>query len=273
LDLESYFISLFSKKYIGDDAAVVDGYIYSKDAFFEGVHFKREWLTPYEIATKAMLVNISDAVAMAAKPKYALLSVALPKDITKHEAKELARGFNDVASLWGIEIIGGDTISNTKIDITITLISKAKKPLYRKGLKSGDLLAFTGNVGQSAKELQKLFQGRKITKKSKFKTLKLPAEFIYKTRRFLRVGMDVSDGIYADIARMAKLNKTGFHFLQKLPKVIGCSGEEYEMIIGFDKRYKKAIIRYAKQTRTPLTIFAKAQRKSYKNRCKGHHFG
>ncbi len=108
MNLENYFISLFENKHIGDDGALIGSYVYSKDAFFENVHFQSSWMSYYQVARKAMLVNISDAVAMNAKPKYALLSVAMPNSITKSQMRELASGFKDVATEFGIEIIGGD---------------------------------------------------------------------------------------------------------------------------------------------------------------------
>ena len=118
MNLENYFISQFKNSYIGDDGALINGFVYSKDAFFENVHFKRKWMSYYQIASKAMLINISDAIAMNAEPVYALLSVAMPKNITKAQMRELVSGFKDAADKFGIEIIGGDTISNIKLDIT-----------------------------------------------------------------------------------------------------------------------------------------------------------
>jgi len=272
LNLENYFISLFNNNHIGDDAAVIDRYVYSKDAFFENVHFKKEWMSYYQIAKKAMLVNISDAIAMNAKPLYALLSVAMPKNMSKEAMLELANGFKDIAKCYNIEIIGGDTISNTKLDITITIISKTERVLLRKGVRRGYLLAYTGVLGRSAKELQRLFRGGKIHKKSKFIDIKLREAFVARASRELRAGMDISDGLFSDLEKILKINRQGVHFLQKVPKSAGCSGEEYEMLVAFDKRDKKALKRRAKQSRTELTIFAQASRSRYINRCKAHHF-
>ncbi len=272
MNLENYFISQFKSKHIGDDGALIGKSVYSKDAFFENVHFKTEWMTHYQIAKKAMLVNISDAVAMNAKPKYALLSVAMPSSITKAQMRELANGFKDVAKEFGIAIIGGDTISNTKLDITITIISEVVHPLLRKGLRSGDLLAYTGELGRSKKELQKLLRLGKIHKTSKFVNIQLRDEFVRRSRTLLHVGMDISDGLLSDLEKLAKVNSLGFDFIQKISKEVACSGEEYEMLVAFSPRNKKALLRRAQQTRTPLNIFAKAQRKKYINRCKAHHF-
>jgi len=110
MNKEDFFIKQFSNsKFIGDDGAVVpfegqgareegrEYFVYSTDAFFENVHFKREWMSLKQIARKAMLINISDAVVMNAVPKYALLTVAIPSSYSYGDLKELAKGFKEVA--------------------------------------------------------------------------------------------------------------------------------------------------------------------------------
>ncbi len=272
MNLENYFISQFSSRHIGDDGALIGTYVYSKDAFFENIHYKKKWLTYKQIAQKAMLVNISDAIAMNANPQYALLSVAMPKCMTKSDMQELADGFKSVALEYGIDIIGGDTISNTKLDITITIISTTDKPLLRSHVRDGYAFAYTGSLGKSARELKKLFNLGKIHKKSKFIDIQLRQDFIAKSQRILKAGMDISDGLFSDIQKITSLNKIGLKFTSKIAKSIACSGEEYEMLVAFDKRDLKALKRRALQTRTPLTVFAYATRNRYINRCKAHHF-
>ncbi len=272
MNLENYFISQFHNKHIGDDGAVIGEYVYSKDAFFENIHYKKEWLNYYDIAKRAMLVNISDAISMGAQPIYALLSVAMPKSMSKSDMKQLADGFIQTAQKYGIEIIGGDTIGNTKLDITITIISKVEKPLTRNGIKNGYLFAYTGSLGNSAKDLKRLLNGGKIHQKSRFINIQLRQQFVNKASRTLKAGMDISDGLYSDIEKLTDLNRIGIRFSQKLSKRIACSGEEYEMLVAFAPRDRNKMLRIAQQTRTKLTIFAKASRNRYTNRCKAHHF-
>ena len=272
MNLEKYFISQFTNKNIGDDGAYINGYVYSKDAFFGNVHFKQKWMTFYQIAQKAMLVNISDAIAMNADPKYALLSVAMPKDITKSQMRELVAGFEETAALYGVEIIGGDTLSNTKLDITVIIISITKKPLRRTTIRTGMLVGYTGVLGNSMKDLKKVFNLGHLHKNSKFVSLKLRYEFIRKSARVLKAGMDISDGLGDDLGKIASINKIGFKFFKSINKNILCSGEEYEMLVAFDKRDEKTIKRRAEQSRTQLTTFAQASRSRYTNRCKAHHF-
>ncbi|MEA2092149.1 MAG: thiamine-phosphate kinase, partial [Campylobacterota bacterium] len=97
-------------------------------------------------------------------------------------------------------------------------------------------------------------------------------KFIKECRRFLSSGMDISDGLFSDLGKLSSVNKVGFKFHQKISKTKACSGEEYEMLVAFDKRNKKALIRRAALTRTPLNIFATSARVRYASRCKAHHF-
>lgn len=274
MNVENYFISTFcsSKSRIGDDGAAIGEWIYSKDLFFENIHFKREWLTPYQIGYKAMIINISDAIAMNAVPKYALLGVAMPASMSLHQMDELSRGMRSAASQYGIEIIGGDTISNTKLDISITIISRATDPLLRRGLKRGDMIAYTGEIGESAKQLRYLMAGGAVHTKSRFVSPKLRQSFVSQARPLLRCGMDISDGLFSDIAKLCRVNRMGARFIKKIPKKIGCSGEEYEMLIAFSPRRLNALRRIAARNRTTITPVAYAVRGSYTNRCKAHHF-
>lgn len=272
MNKEDYFISGFNSSKIGDDGAIIEDWIVSKDAFFENVHFKKEWFRLNEISYKAMLINISDAIAMNAEPKYALLAVAVPSSLSRSELRELFSGFNRAAKEFGIEIVGGDTISNVKIDITVTILAKSKKPLERKGLKNGDLLAYTGELGSSKKALTSLLRSGSARKNSRFLSPVLRQGFVRKSASSLKCGMDISDGLFADLTKLSVVNKLGFDFEKPISKKLGCSGEEYEMLVGFSPRKRKKLIRLAASCRVKLTVFAKARRKNYKSKCKAHHF-
>jgi len=275
MNKEDFFIKQFKnshKNVIGDDGAVIGSNVYSMDAFFEDVHFKRDWMSLKQIAKKAMLVNISDAIAMNAVPKYALLSVAIPKSFSIDDLKELAKGFKSVAKKFGITIIGGDTISNIKLDISITIISKTKSPIFRKGLKKSDLLCFTGSLGSCKKDLESLLKGKKISKKSKFLKPKLNPEFFYEVSPYINCALDISDGLFFELERLSELNNLGFKFFNKISKEIGCSGEEYEILFSFSKKDEEKIRKIANKHEVKLNIFAKAIDGTYRGDCTNHHF-
>jgi len=269
---EDYLISKISSSYVGDDGAVIGDRVYSMDAFFEGVHFKREWMTLAQIARKAMLVNLSDAIAMNAQPLYALVTLSLPKDIELKEIDVIVESLHKVASEYGCEIIGGDTIAGERLDFSITIISETNYALTRKGLQEGDFLAYTGTLGESKKDLNRLFNGEKIPSNSKFIEPILRKEFIEKARNYLRTGMDISDGLFCDTNKMLKINNMGFELLKEISDEVGSSGEEYEMLIGFDPKNIDYLKEIAKETGTSLTIFAKIVNNNNYFNCLNHHF-
>jgi len=273
-ETEARFISTFSKRssVIGDDGAVIGNTVYSNDAFVEGTHFKREWMTLEQIAYKAMAVNVSDAVAMNAVAEKVLLAVEIPRNFSAKEVRRLSEGLSNAAAAFGCEIIGGDTVGGDRLAISVTVIARTTKPLYRRGIKTGDLIAHTGKVGASAKTLRYLLAGGTAHSASRFMRPQLRAGFVRDAARLLHAGMDISDGIFTDLSRLAKLNRTGFAFRRPLPKRYGCSGEEYEMLVAFAPRHKRALQHLARKHRLRLSIIAKAVRRGYRNPCKSHHF-
>jgi len=278
INKEDFFINEISaSSHNGDDGAYIDGFVYSMDAFFEDVHFKKEWvdnaqMSLKQIAYKAMLINISDAIVMNAKPKYALISLAFPKSLSLDEIKELASGFNKAADDFGVEIIGGDTIENHKIDISITIISKTKKPIFRKTLKEGDLLCYSGKLGGAKRDLKRLFRGEKIKKSSRFIKPKLRGEFFYEASKYISASMDISDGLFIDLKKLSKASNLGFEFLEPISDEVGTSAEEYELLLGVSPKHVKKLKSIAKKHKLKLTFFAKAIEGSYTNSYLDNHF-
>ncbi len=158
MDKERYIFEKFRSKLNGDDCAVIGERAYCKDLFVEGVHFRRGWLSLREIGAKAMLVNISDMIATNARAKYALLGLALPREISTREIDELCAGVSETAREWGIRIIGGDTISSDRIALSVSLIGKCKRPVFRSGARAGDLIAHTGELGSVGRDLAVLLR-------------------------------------------------------------------------------------------------------------------
>ncbi len=272
MDKEAYLISQMRSSYIGDDAALVEGMLYSMDAFFEGVHFKREWMSMAQIGRKAMLVNLSDAVAMNAKPKYALVTLSIPADLCEAEIAELSHSLQETAAEYGCEIIGGDTVGGEKLHLSIALVSQSDAPLLRKGLKPGDLLAYTGTLGESKRDLEALMRGEKIAADSRFYEPQLRAEFVAKARPYLHAGMDISDGLFCDTNKLLDINDLGMEILENINEDIGLSGEEYEMLVAFGAEDLEAVEQVARESGTTLNLFAKVTQNDRRFPCKSHHF-
>ena len=183
----------------------------------------------------------------------------------------MQKGFLKTAKKFKIKIIGGDTIQSDKIGISITLISKVKKPVFRTGLKKGHLLAFTGKLGQSLEGLKTL-KVRSFCKNHKFIKPKLQPKFFYEIAPKISCAMDISDGLSKDLSRLLKVNHLGVFMFKKLSKKELYSGEEYEILFGFDKKHKKELKKIAKKHKIKLNIFAKAVKGKYEFKGREHHF-
>jgi len=272
IDKEAYLIRQLRSPQIGDDAAVIDGMIYSADAFCEGTHFRREWMSPAQVGRKAMLVNLSDAVAMNADPRYALVTVMLPRDMEEKEIDELVEALESTAAEYGCEIIGGDTVGGEQLHLSITLISHSDAPLRRRGIEAGDLLAYTGTLGESKRDLEALMRGEKIPADSRFYEPTLRRDFVKVCRPYLKAGMDLSDGLYCDLNKLLLANGLGLEPMMDIPPEIGESGEEYEMLVAFAPEERERVEECARLTGTELTIFAIAAENDFRYPCKDHHF-
>ena len=120
---------------IGDDGVVLGDFVVANDAFFEGIHFKREWGSLDRIFRKAFLVNLSDIYAMNAIPQFALLTLCLPRHFK--EVTRLAQIIGECAKKHKIQIIGGDTLVGEKLHFSLTILGqRGHKTLLRKGIKS-----------------------------------------------------------------------------------------------------------------------------------------
>ena len=257
MNKEERIISLFSHRLNGDDGAILGDLCLSKDLFIEDVHFKRGWLSSYEIGTKAALVNLSDAFAMNATPRYALLGLALPKTMKDDEIKVLCAGIKDTCEAYDVKIIGGDTTSSDKIVISLSIIAKNRdKILYRKRAKLGDFVAFSGDLGRSLKGLKTLQNGGFVAKNSRFKAPLLRRDFIYKSARYLSSCMDISDGLLNDLPKLLKKHQR-VRLNRPLSKAELISGEEYELLFTFSPKNAAAVQNRAKKCRVKLNIIGK----------------
>lgn len=272
MDKEAFLISRLDSKYIGDDGAVIGEWVYSADAFCEGTHFLREWMSPRQIGRKAMLVNLSDAVAMNADPHYALVTLSIPRDMPEAEIAELAQSLQEAAAEYGCEIVGGDTVGGERLHLSITIVSRSEAPLLRQGLRVGDLLAYTGELGGTGRDLEILLSGGEVPPDSRFFEPVLRRVFVREARPWLRAGMDISDGLYCDTNKLLDANGLGMEAVQEIPPEIGQSGEEYEMLVAFAPGDRQRIEALAQKAGTSLTVFGRVADNGFRYPCHSHHF-
>jgi thiamine-monophosphate kinase len=233
---------------IGDDAAVLDvppgeQLITSTDASVEGVHFKRNWLSPAEIGGRAAAAALSDLAAMAASPLGLLLALGVPDD-WRDELAELAGGVGDVAAREGCPIVGGNITRARpgELSLTITVLGSTGAPLRRSGARVGDAVCVTGRLGGPGAALRDLLASR-VPSPAHLERFVSPVPRIREARWLAERGadaaIDISDGLLADARHLAVASGVTLVIdIDRVPCVDGvsptaavASGEEYELLL------------------------------------------
>jgi thiamine-monophosphate kinase len=195
----------------GDDGAVFTSekqVVACADVAVEGVHFKPEWSSLFEVGRKITAANLADICAMGGWPNFLLVTVVLTEKYLSG-ALDLAKGIAFEADLVGAQVIGGDLSTGAEFSISITALGETSKPLLRSGAKVGDSLYVSSLPGFSAAGLNLLEKGKKIYSELESRAVdqhKSPALDYLKYRDSyskLKSAIDVSDGLVSDATHLA----------------------------------------------------------------------
>jgi thiamine-monophosphate kinase len=207
---------------IGDDAAVVAGevrQVMTTDMAVEGVHFRTDWSTGFEIGRKVTAANAADILAMGGVPDYLLVAVALTGSESMEWVSDLAHGIKFEADLAGLQIIGGDTSRSEKVIISMTAVGHCANPVLRSGAKPGDGIYLSSLTGWSAAGLALLESKAPATTDAMKKALsefKSPTiDYGFDSSKATAL-CDISDSIIEQASQVAAASKVQLHFDEKL---------------------------------------------------------
>jgi len=268
---------------IGDDVAVVKTanktLLITTDILIEGVHFDRSWIDPWRLGKKALAVNLSDIAAMGGTPKYFLISLGLPEDLSLSFISSFYRGLKKEARRYDVDLLGGDTSLAQKIIINICLLGEGKKKglLFRKGARIGDDLFVTGTLGDAALGLRILqkkgwMRGAKgLIERQLSPTPRIQLGQAIAKRRLATAMIDVSDGLLIDTTHLleesgvgariweeciplSRLYQKWIHFYSKdLCQMALCGGEDYELLFTAPSEKRKKIADLAHSLNVPIS--------------------
>lgn len=278
---------------IGDDTAAlrVRGdrlLLVTCDIQLEGRHFLREKIAPRQLGRKALAINLSDIASMGGLPRYALVSLGLPKDLEVAWVDDLYEGLKEEGARFGTCIVGGNITSSSLILVDITLFGEVEEEflLRRSGAQVGDRLLVTGTLGASATGLAWLLQGDKAAGTGDVRQEEVaqvvaahltPTPRVKEGRaiaaaRLATAMIDLSDGLASDVAHICERSDVGVRVeAARLPispatKVVAQAlgrdpisfalfgGEDYELLLTAppDRAERLASIVW-QATGTPLT--------------------
>src|SRR5260370_14098687 len=214
---------------VGDDAAILDigsneVLLATCDAQVEDIHFRLRSTNPHDIGRRALAVNLSDIAAMGARPRFALISLLMPPTLDVGVLDGIYEGLREEAEQFDVALVGGNIARNAErliIDITLLGTGAWNRLLRRDSAKPGDAVMVTGSLGSAAAGL--------LVLEDEQLAAKIPSENLVGVLAALRTptprvaagqwlaqhdvttGMDVSDGLAADLSHICEASGVGAH--------------------------------------------------------------
>lgn len=209
-------------------------------------------MTLAEMARKSIVSCVSDFASKGIRPRYALISLALPRGISRKSVFGLASGFASASKEFGVKIIGGDVNEGKEIIIDVSMFGTGSRISRRGGAKVGDVVITTGPFGYASSGLKIILEGIKAEKgfakrcKGRVFLPKPRLEFGLQAARYFTSSMDSSDGLSTTLNDMSSISSRRF-VIDRIPTgkdVVGfarknkidptylvfCGGEEYEIV-------------------------------------------
>jgi thiamine-monophosphate kinase len=243
----------------GDDCAVVETpgrrnfLVFKTDCVVADVHFL-PMANALDVGWKAMMRPLSDFAATSAVPQFALITLIAPKQTKIEWVERLYRGLRRAAKRFKVSIVGGEMSSTPgPVVISVSVAGFVERDRYvsRQGGKVGDDLFVTGRLGGAMKQKHLKFVPR-------------IAESRWLTENFsIHAMMDLSDGLGADLPRLARASRVGFTVetenlrLARGTKIDDAisEGEDYELLFAVSPRDRNRLERKwrKKFRKLPLT--------------------
>jgi thiamine-monophosphate kinase len=194
-----------------------------------------------DVGWKAMMRPLSDFAATSAVPQFALITLIAPEQTKVEWVRRLYLGLRRAAKRFNVSIVGGE-ISSTPgpvvISVSVVGFVERDRGVSRRGGKAGDDLFVTGRLGGAVKQKHLHFIPRIV-------------ESRWLTRNFpIHAMMDLSDGLGADLPRLAKASRVGFAIeMENVPLTRGATmdnaiseGEDYELLFAVSPRDRDRLL-------------------------------
>ena len=227
-----------------------------------------------DAARKSIVSCVSDFAAKGVKPIFGIVSLTIPRKLSRSNIENLAKGYQGAAREFGLKILGGDTNEGKELVITFSLFGTTKKIVSRSGAKTDHVIITSGSFGYTGAGLSILLKNKKSSKKFRTKAKnavfkpKCRLLFGLKNQKHFSSSMDSSDGLSTTLNEMSKQSKKKFVItsmpsdndilefatLNKLNPndLVLNGGEEYEIVATASKSNLPKIKSHAKKHRIKL---------------------
>jgi thiamine-monophosphate kinase len=206
---------------VGDDTAVLrpppgEDLLVTTDVLVEGRHFERAWLTGRALGWRLAAVNLSDIAAMGGRPRYGVLSLALPRNLSAAYVRGIERGVRDHLAAHDAVIVGGNVsgIESTLVcDLTLVGTCARDKAWRRTCRPDRDAVVVAGFIGDSRAGLGLLRRNPRaagaLVRAYKKPVPRLDVSRLLAEDPAVHGAIDVSDGLSTDLIRVCEGSAAG----------------------------------------------------------------
>jgi thiamine-monophosphate kinase len=273
----------------GDDAAVLRpaagaDLVATTDAFVEGAHFLPGWCAPAAAGARLAQANLSDLAAMAARPRWALLSIGARPESEVEGLVALQSGLAAALGAAGAVLVGGNLTSVAGAAwYSLALLGECPRGAAwkRSGARPGDLVAVSGWPGRAGAGLRlarALGDGARAPQWAPL----LEAWLAPRARGGLALALrdtgavtaavDVSDGLAGDLVHLCEASGVGAvvdegswpadEALTRAAATLGMDGDalrfgpsdDYELILAVDPAARERCAVVARGAGVPLAF-------------------
>ena len=227
-----------------------------------------------DAARKSIVSCVSDFAAKGVKPIFGIVSLTIPKKLSRSNIESLARGFQRAAREFELKILGGDTNEGKELVMTVSLFGIAEKIVGRNSAKTNHVIITSGSFGYTGAGLSILLKNKKSSKKFNVKAknavFKPKSNLLFglKNKKHFSSSMDSSDGLSTTLNEMSSQSKKKF-VITTMPSendvlefaasnkldsndLILNGGEEYEIVATVNQSSLPKIKKYAKKHRIKM---------------------
>jgi thiamine-monophosphate kinase len=227
---------------IGDDAAIYrprpeEDLVFTTDMMHEDRHFLRRYRAA-DVGWKALCRGLSDIAAMGARPRFALLSLAVGPWVKPTWMDGFYDGFLALAAEHKVVLAGGDLgrAAHTAIDVVVCGSVPRGRALRRDGARPGDSIYVSGALGGGLLGLRS--PRRKEARARHLSPEPRVALGLWLQRKAIATAaMDLSDGLSSDLARLCRASGVSARLTGALPVFAGATeadalhgGDDYELL-------------------------------------------
>ena len=255
--------------------------VFKTDAITAGVHFLRD--DPADlVARKLLRVNLSDLAGKGARPLGYLMTTAFDDTVDESWIAIFAKGLAQDQAEFDIALWGGDTTATPgPLALTATLVGSVPtgRALRRNGARPGDRILVTGTIGDGwfglAAHRGELLDLAEPARRALAQRYVLPQPRIAFGRvlaeqGLAHAGMDISDGLAADLAHMCEASGCGAQveiasvplsdpvaeLVAQDPALLAAAvtgGDDYELLLAVPPDRVAAVIAAAAQAGAQVT--------------------